>query len=356
MDNPQNAPQPPMSTDPLAPYEIADRLEAANVQRANLPTRNLVVLGLLGGVYIGFGGALATLVATETTLGYGLGRLASGLAFSLGLIMLVVAGGELFTGNNLMVLAFASRKVTSQALLRNWGIAYLANAAGAILLAFTIHLSGIADNAALKATAIRITEAKVQLGVVPAFLRGVLCNMLVCLAIWLSVAARSVEGKAIAVALPISAFVALGFEHCIANFYLLPVGMLSGAPVSLSAFMGNIVPVTLGNTLGGVIVAMAYYLVFLSSHHVAKGRASIERSDSSNVRRQGAVWSELFSETIHLGSRLRRCVTQVRTFGSSRSGAAWRKRCAHRSRLGWTQVSEAVSVAIARLRLGRTTD
>ena len=112
-------------------------------------------------------------MATDTTLGYGLGRLASGLAFSLGLIMLVFAGGELFTGNNLMVLAFAGRKVSSRALLRNWGIAYLANAAGALLLAFAIHLSGIADNAAVKATAIRIAEAKVQLGVAPAFLRGV---------------------------------------------------------------------------------------------------------------------------------------------------------------------------------------
>jgi formate/nitrite transporter len=298
----------------------------------------------------------ATLVATDTTLGYGTGRLASGLAFSLGLIMLVVAGGELFTGNNLMVLAFASRKVTSQALLRNWGIAYLANAAGAVMLAVAIHLSGIADNAAPKATAIRIAEAKVQLGVASAFLRGVLCNILVCLAVWLSVAARSVEGKAIAIALPVSAFVALGFDHCIANFYLLPVGMLSGASVSLSAFIGNIVPVTVGNTLGGVMVATAYYLVFLSGNHVAKGRPSIERSDSSNVRRQVAVWGELFSEAIHLSSRLRRCVTQVRTLGSSRSAAAWLKRCADRSRLGWTQVSEAVSVAIARLRLGRTTD
>jgi len=265
VDNPQNAPRHPMSSDPFIPGEIAERLEAANVQRATLQTSNLVLLGLLGGVYIGFGGALATLVATDTTLGYGLGRLASGLAFSLGLIMLVLAGGELFTGNNLMVLAFASRKVSSRALLRNWGIAYLANAAGAILLAFAIHLSGIADNAALKTTAIRIAEAKVQLGVAPAFLRGVLCNVLVCLAIWLSVAARSVEGKAIAIALPISAFVALGFEHCIANFYLLPIGMLSGAHMSLSDFIRNIVPVTLGNTLGGVMVATAYYLVFLSN-------------------------------------------------------------------------------------------
>ena len=301
MDNSQNASQQPASADPFVPGEIAERLEAANVQRANLPIRNLVLLALLGGVYIGFGAALATLVATDTTLGYGLGRLASGLAFSLGLIMLVVAGGELFTGNNLMVLAFASRKVSSQALLRNWGIAYLANAAGAVMLAFAIHLSGIADNAALKATVIKIAEAKVQLGVAPAFLRGVLCNILVCLAVWLSVAARSVEGKAIAIALPISAFVALGFEHCIANFYLLPVGMLSGAPVSFSAFISNIVPVTLGNTLGGVIVATAYYLVFLSSNHVAKGRTSIEHLVPTSRRRDGWAFMGRLARVVRSG-------------------------------------------------------
>jgi formate/nitrite transporter len=261
-----------MSLDPLAPGEIAKRLEDVNVRRAGMPMRNLVLLGVLGGVYIGFGGAMATLVATDTTLGYGLGRLAAGLAFSLGLFMLVVAGGELFTGNNLMVLAFAGRKVSLHALLRNWGIAYATNAAGAIVLAYAIYLSGVLDNAALKATAIRIAETKVQLGMTAAFLRGVLCNMLVCLAVWLSVAARSVEGKAIAIALPISAFVALGFEHCIANFYLLPVGMLSGAHVSLADFLANIIPVTLGNTLGGVTVAAAYYLIFLSAGPRAQPR------------------------------------------------------------------------------------
>ena len=135
MGNPQNALQQPLSVDPFAPGEIARRLEAANVLRAGLPVRSLLLLGVLGGLYIGFGAALATLVLTDSSLGYGLGRLAAGLAFSLGLIMLVVAGGELFTGNNLMVLALASRKITVRALLRNWVLAYGSNAAGAILLA-----------------------------------------------------------------------------------------------------------------------------------------------------------------------------------------------------------------------------
>jgi len=252
-----------LSTDPFRPDEIAKRLEATNIQRATFSVKSLALLGLLGGIYIGFGGALATLTLTDSSLGYGLGRLAAGIAFSLGLIMLVVAGGELFTGNNLMVLAYASRKIDSRAVLRNWGLVYAANAAGAVLLALVVHLSGILEANSLKATAIKIAEAKAQLGTMSAFLRGVLCNMLVCLAVWLSIAARSVEGKVIAIAFPISAFVALGLEHCIANFYLLPVGMLSGAAITAYDAAANIIAVTLGNTLGGIVVAIVYYLVYL---------------------------------------------------------------------------------------------
>jgi formate/nitrite transporter len=271
MASPVTLQKPPVSLDSLVPREVALRLQATNVQRASLPTGNLLVLALLGGVYIGFGGALATLVATDTTLGYGLGRLAAGLAFSLGLFMLVVGGGELFTGNNLMVIALASRKISARALVRNWLVAYAANAAGALGLAAAIHLSGVLEVNGVRATAVRIAEAKGQLGLPAAFLRGVLCNMLVCLAIWLSVAARSVEGKAVAIALPISAFVALGFEHCIANFYLLPVGMLSGAQIGMANFVGNIVAVTLGNTLGGTLVAISYHVIYLSGHGLEGG-------------------------------------------------------------------------------------
>jgi formate transporter len=280
MNNPQQSQQPAISVDPLAPGEIAKRLEAANVLRASLPVRNLLLLGVLGGLYIGFGGALASLVLTDNTLGFGLGRLAAGLAFSLGLIMLVVAGGELFTGNNLMVLALASRKISTGALLRNWVLAYAANAAGAVALACAIYVAGILDGNSVKTTAIKIAETKAHLDPVSALVRGILCNMLVCLAVWLSVAARSVEGKAIAIAIPISAFVALGFEHCIANFYLLPIGMLSGAQVSFADLFANLSVVTLGNTLGGVIVATAYYLVYLAdaqSHD--HDRAQVESTE-----------------------------------------------------------------------------
>jgi formate transporter len=264
MDNRSSQQGPAVSVDAFAPREIATRLEAANILRASLPARSLILLGLLGGLYIGFGGALATLVLTDNALGFGLGRFVAGLSFSLGLIMLVVAGGELFTGNNLMVLAYAGRKISTRAVLRNWSIVFAANTVGAILLALAIHASGVLDGNAVKATAVRIAETKAQLAIGPAFVRGILCNMLVCLAVWLSAGARSVEGKAIAIALPIGAFVALGFEHCIANLYLLPIGMLSGAQVGLGDAVGNLLPVTLGNMLGGVLVAVAYYFVYLA--------------------------------------------------------------------------------------------
>lgn len=258
------------SVDPFTPGDIARRLEAANVARASLSVRSLLLLGLVGGIYISFGGALATLVLTDNTLGYGLGRLAAGLAFSLGLIMLVVAGGELFTGNNLMVLALAGRKITWGAMLRNWGLVYVANAAGAVLLALAIHYSGILDGNGVKATAVKIAEGKARLDVPTAFLRGVLCNMLVCVAVWLSTAARSVEGKVVAIAFPISAFVALGFEHCIANFYLLGIGMLSGADVKAVEFVANIASVTAGNTLGGILLAAILFLIYLGKDQVQR--------------------------------------------------------------------------------------
>lgn len=240
-----------------------------------------MVLGVLGGAYIGFGGALATLALTDGSLGFGLGRLAAGAAFSLGLVMLVMAGGELFTGNNLMLLALAGGKVSRRCVCRNWTVVYTANAAGAVLLALAIHHAGILDAGGVRATAVRIAEAKAQLGFGPAVLRGILCNMLVCLAVWLSVAARSVEGKVLAIAFPIAAFVALGFEHCVANLYLLPIGMMNGADIGMAALLRNIVPVTLGNTLGGAAVAVAYWLVYLRD--ASASPTTVRRSEAKEA-------------------------------------------------------------------------
>jgi formate/nitrite transporter len=261
------------ATDALRPADIAQRVEAVGVQRAGSTIRSVVALGLLGGVYVGFGGALATLVLTDSGLGFGLARLTAGAAFSLGLMLLVIAGGELFTGNNLMVTALASRKVSAWSVCRNWSLVYAANTAGAVLLAFAIHHSGILDGGNVRAAAAGIAEAKAELGFLPAFLRGVLCNILVCLAVWLSVSARSVEGKVVAIAFPVAAFVALGFEHCIANLYLLPIGILSGANVTPAGVLSNILPVTLGNIVGGVGLAGAYWLAYRNDRRLERAGA-----------------------------------------------------------------------------------
>ena len=249
--------------DAYAPAEIAARIEKAGSVKAGLAADKLVVLGLLAGIFIAFGGAFFTLTVTDSTLGFGPTRVLGGVAFSLGLVLVVIAGAELFTGNALIVMAWADGDVSTRALMRNWAIVYGANAAGAVLIAVLVFASGGVDAAPVRATAIAIAETKMQLSLSEGFIRGILCNALVCLAVWLSFAARRVSGKTLAILFPITAFVALGFEHCVANFYLIPVGLLAGAKGSLLDAGANIVSVTLGNVVGGAGgVAAVYWLIY----------------------------------------------------------------------------------------------
>jgi formate/nitrite transporter len=246
---------------------VARLVEQVGVKKATLPVVQTVALGLLAGAFIAFGAMYATLALTGNGLGFGPSRMLGGLAFSLGLILVVVGGAELFTGNNLIVMAWAEGKVTSPQLLRNWGLVYLANMAGAFGSVLLVHWSGalMLAGGAVAETAVRTAEAKVALGFAEAFFRGILCNVLVCLAVWLCFAAHDVGSKVLAIVFPISAFVALGFEHSIANMYLIPIGWLAGsATVTLAGFAANLVPVTLGNVVGGgVFVAAVYWLVYL---------------------------------------------------------------------------------------------
>ena len=257
--------------DAYAPAEIARLVESVGVHKARLPVLDTVILGLLAGVFIAFGAMYFTLTVTGTGPGTGLalgpGRVLGGIAFLLGLVLVVIAGAELFTGNNLIVMAWADGKITLAQLLRNWALVFTANLVGAVGTAVAVELSGALHlgDGAVQATAIAIATAKVELGFGAAFLRGVLANALVCLAIWLSFAAHSVSGKILAIVFPISAFVALGFEHSIANMYLIPVAMLAGADgISIADFLGNLVPVTIGNIVGGSgFVALVYWSVYL---------------------------------------------------------------------------------------------
>jgi formate/nitrite transporter len=246
---------------------VALLVEQVGVKKATLPALQTLALGLLAGAFIAFGAMYFTLVMTGSPLGFGPARLLGGLAFSLGLILVVVGGAELFTGNNLIVMAWADRKITTRQLARNWALVYLANFAGALGTALLVHWSGALalGGGAVAETAGAIAQAKVALGFGEAFFRGILCNVLVCLAVWLCFAAHDVPGKILAIVFPISAFVALGFEHSIANMYLIPIAMLTGAEgVSVAGLLGNLVPVTLGNVIGGgVFVAAIYWVIYL---------------------------------------------------------------------------------------------
>ncbi len=252
--------------DAYAPREIANLIEKTGVEKAAMPLDKLLMLGLLAGAFIAFGAAFYTLAVTGSTLGFGPTRLLGGAAFSLGLVLVVVAGAELFTGNNLIVMAWADGEVTNDQLFRNWFATFISNAIGALIIALLVFFSGVLANDGLSVTAIQIAEAKMNLSFVEAFFRGVLCNALVCLAIWLSFASHRVSGKILAILFPITAFVALGFEHSIANFYLIPVGIMVGADGGVGGFVANIVPVTLGNVLGGAgMVAFVYWVIYRNS-------------------------------------------------------------------------------------------
>ena len=264
MDTPP--PKPNLGFDAYSPTEIAARVANAGVAKASLPFLQMFILALLAGAFIAFGGMLFTLVMTNHGLGFGPSRLLGGLAFSLGLILVVVAGAELFTGNNLIVMAWAERKVSSRQLLRNWVIVFIGNVVGSVGMAFLVFWSGTLelDSGRVAETAMSIASAKIAIPPIKAFFRGLLCNTLVCLAVWLCFAAHSLTDKVIAIVFPITAFVALGFEHSIANAYLIPIGYLAGAAdVTMMRFFENMLPVTVGNIVGGsVFVALVYWLIY----------------------------------------------------------------------------------------------
>lgn len=252
--------------DAYTPKQMAARVEGAGIFKGEQPTLGLLTLAVLAGAFIAFGAMFFTMTITGTDMGLGPKRLLGGVAFSLGLVLVVVGGAELFTGNALMMMAYADKRISTGALLRNWGIVYVGNFIGGAATAVMVSLSGTLEigGGAVAETARNIAEAKVNLPFMQAFVRGILCNALVCLAVWLTFAARDVAGKILAILFPITAFVALGFEHCIANMYFLPVGRLAGADISVADMASNLLPVTLGNIIGGsVLVALVYWLIYL---------------------------------------------------------------------------------------------
>ncbi len=256
----------PHPLDVVAPARIAQLVEEVGIRKAGMPFLQLLTLGVLAGAFIAFGAMVFTVTVTGSDLGLGPTRLLGGMAFSLGLVLVIIGGAELFTGNSLIVLAFADGKVALAGLLRNWGIVYLGNLIGALGCALLVHFSGVLDagGGAVGTTAMTIADVKFHLSPVEAFARGILCNVLVCLAVWMCFAAHSVSGKVLVILFPITAFVACGFEHSIANMYFLPVAMFHAGVFPLGPALANLFFVTLGNVVGGgVLVALVYWLVYL---------------------------------------------------------------------------------------------
>jgi formate/nitrite transporter len=270
--------------DAYSPREIAEKVQLVGVTKARLPFLQTAILGMIAGGFIGLGALFYTLVASDATLGFAATRVLGGLVFSLGLILVVVAGAELFTGNNLMVMAWADRRITTSELARNWAVVYAANAVGAAGLAIVVYLAnhGAMNGGAVATAYVKIAAAKTALPFAEAFFKGVLCNLLVCLAVWLALAGHSVVDKILAILFPITAFVAAGFEHSIANMYFLTLGVLL-SDTSWSGIAGNLVPVTLGNIVGGSgMVAAVYYLVYRQPT-LADRRSGTERTRATDA-------------------------------------------------------------------------
>jgi formate transporter len=274
------------------PKTIAETVATTvGVGKVTSPWFSVLVLGILAGAYIGFGGLLATSVTFDlaSKAGIGIQKLVAGSAFSLGLMLVVIAGAELFTGNNLMISSVLSREIGVQVMLQRWGLVFLANFVGSILLALIFYFSGLwkTGNGELGISAVAIALNKVRLGFGEALVRGIGCNWLVCLAVWMALAARQTISKIFAIFFPIMGFVAIGFEHCIANMYFIPVGIFlkdwAGVPVppgidpavlNWGSFLwNNLFPVTIGNIIGGgVFVGMSYWGAYLRPLNEAKNK------------------------------------------------------------------------------------
>ena len=272
--------------DAYTPAQMAARVEKAGIVKGNLDFLSMFTLSIMAGAFIAFGAILYTYVIHDSSLSLGLTKLLGGLVFCLGLILVIVAGAELFTGNNLIVMAYVSRKISLRRLLRNWTIVFCGNLAGSLAMVFLLSQSGqwTEAGASVGVKALMIANGKVNLTFLQALSRGILCNILVCLAVWLCFSGRSVTDKVLAIIFPITAFVALGFEHSVANMYFVPAGLvlkhntqvLSAAEgllgqvpdlsrLTIEGFLvRNLLPVSLGNIIGGgLLVGVIYWFVYL---------------------------------------------------------------------------------------------
>ncbi len=286
-----DSPSEPPAYDALVPPQMAAKAESVGVVKAGLDAATLFALAVLAGAFIALGAIFATTVsAGAANVPYGFVRLVAGLAFSLGLILVIVGGAELFTGNTLIVMAWASRRVSTAGLLRNWAIVYAGNFVGALGTAGVMFVSGqyTFGGGTVGIAALGVGNAKAGLDFIPAVALGILCNALVCLAVWLTFSARTTTDRILAIVPPIAAFVAAGFEHSVANMYFIPeaIAIRTWAPASfwtsighepadyphltIEGLVGNLVPVSIGNMIGGaILVGAVYWFVYLRNRRGA---------------------------------------------------------------------------------------
>jgi formate/nitrite transporter len=270
-------PQPPIfNLNAYSPAEIKEAVEKVGAKKANLPFLASLMLAVIAGGSIGLGALYYTVIVSDAELTFAAARMMGGLAFSLGLVIILIGGAELFTGNNLIVMAWASGHVSTKGMLRNWLIVYFGNLIGAVglvgLVFFSHHLDTNGGRVGL--SILNTASAKIQPDAITLFFKGVLCNLLVCLAVWLAYAGRSVTDKVVAAVFPVSAFIAAGFEHCIANMYFLPLAWLmtrtgnvppdfDASVITMTGIVHNLVPVTLGNIAGGAgLVGAMYWMIY----------------------------------------------------------------------------------------------
>lgn len=286
--------------DALLPPAMAVKAEQVGLNKANIEAINTFLLAVLAGAFIALGAVFATTVTAGTAgvLPFGITKLLGGLVFCLGLILVVVAGAELFTGNNLIIMAWASGKVTTPQLLRNWVIVYAGNFVGSVATALLMFFSGqyAFGSGVVGLNVLNVAAAKASLGFVQAIVLGILCNALVCLAVWLTYSARTTTDKILAIVFPITAFVAAGFEHSVANMYFIPISLLvkAGAPAEFWGQIGktaadyssltwqgflinNLIPVTLGNIIGGtILVGVIYWQIYSRQRQNASKNAQTQ--------------------------------------------------------------------------------
>jgi formate transporter len=284
-------PQPPIfNLNAYSPAEIKEATEKVGIKKATLPVLTSFMLAVIAGGSIGLGALYYTIIVSDPELSFAAARVIGGLAFSLGLVIVLVGGAELFTGNNLVVMAWASGDVTTKQMLRNWVVVYVGNLAGSLGLVVLVFLAHHLDmnGGRIGLSILNTAAAKIAPDAVTLFFKGVLCNLLVCLAVWLAYGGRSVTDKIVALIFPVSAFIAAGFEHCVANMYFLPLAWLmvqtgnvppgfDASAITVTGIIHNLVPVTVGNIVGGAGLVGAMYWAIYRTAFGESGRSHATR-------------------------------------------------------------------------------